>query len=103
MKKKVFRYTLCVIMLFAVIYMCFNSTTRRLISRVIEIHKLQADIEEAKKTNLEYQKRLEYLQTKPREIEKIVKADLGVLAEGEIEYRFNDEYDTKENENENKN
>lgn len=90
MKKKIFKYIIYSIILFSILYICFNSTTRRLIHRIFEIHKLQANIEEATKVNLKYKKRLEYLLTKPKQIDRIVKSDLGLLAEGEIEYRFDD-------------
>lgn len=99
MKKNIFKYTIYFIILFAIFYICLNSTTRRLVSRIFEIHKLQANIEDATKTNLEYKKRLNYLQTKPEQMDKMVKTELDVLADGEIEYKF-DDYEDENNKSE---
>lgn len=45
-------------------------------------------MELAQQSNLEYKKRLYYLETKPSIMDRIVKSELGVIAEGEVEYRF---------------
>ena len=85
-----FKYLKYAVIVFAVAYILFNSTARRLFFRYVELYKLQSNIEEAVKTNEEYKKRLYYLQTKPAQMDRIVKEELEVIAEDEIEYRFND-------------
>lgn len=95
MKKNIFKYSVYFIIIFTLFCICINSTTRNIISRLSDIHKLKTKIGEATKTNLEYKKRIEYMQTKPSIMEKNAKKDLNVLAEGEIEYHFND-YQTED-------
>ena len=90
MKKNVFKYSVYFIIIFTLFCICINSTTRNVISRLYEIHKLKGQIDKATKTNLEYKKRIDDMQTKPSLMEKFAKKDLNVLAEGEIEYHFND-------------
>jgi len=84
---KFIKYT---VIIFATAYILFNSTARRLLFRYIELYKLQTNMEEAVKSNEEYKKRLYYLQTKPVQMDRIVKEELEVIAEDEIEYRFED-------------
>ena len=90
MKKNIFKYLIYFIILFTVFCIGVNSTTRSVILRIYDIHKLKIKLKDATKTNLEYKKRIEYMQTKPSLMEKNAKKDLNVLAEGEIEYHFND-------------
>ena len=90
MKKNIFKYCVYFIIIFTFACICINSTTRNVISRLYEIHKLKVQIEKATKTNLEYKKRIEDMQTKPSVMERYAKKDLNVLAEGEVEYHFND-------------
>jgi hypothetical protein len=73
----------------------FNSSTWKFFSRLSEIYDLKKRIEKVKIENETYKKRLNNLKTNSREMEKVVKMDvgdsnLGVLAENEIEYIFVD-------------
>lgn len=90
MKKNIFKYSVYFIILFTIFCIGINSTTRNIVSGLFKIHKLKVQIENATKTNLEYKKRIEDMQTKQSLMEKYAKKDLNVLAEGEIEYHFND-------------
>ena len=52
--------------------------------------------------NEKFEKRLNYLKTKPKEMEKAVKADLNYVAENEVVYIFEEpEQDNTEDKNEN--
>ena len=84
--KKILRYILLILV---ISYLLFNPTSRKIFSRYIEQHQLSSNLELANQANLEYRKRLYYLETKPSQMERIVKSELDVIAEGEIEYRFN--------------
>ena len=55
-----------------------------------KINSLKAKIEKTEAENETFKKRLSYLKTKPREMKKLVKLNMGFLAETEIEYRFED-------------
>lgn len=80
-----------IIILAAISYIFFNATARKLISGYIKIHSLKSDIIKEQKINSDYKKRLYYLETKPEYMDRIVKDELNVLAEDEIEYRFEKE------------
>ena len=69
-------------------YVLFNPTARKLFLGYVQIHSLEAGIKEAEEINLEYKKRLYYLETKSEYMDRIVKEELEVLADDEIEYRF---------------
>lgn len=97
-KHSIYIYILLIILL---TYLVFNPTARKIFSRYVEYYKLSSNLELANQSNLEYKKRLYYLETKPSQMERIVKSELGVIAEGEVEYRFNQENIQKEKSNEN--
>ena len=90
MKKNFFKYSIYFIILFTILCIGINSTTRNVILRLFDIHELKIKIENATKTNLEYKKRIEDMKDKPSLMEKNAKKDLNLLAEGEVEYHFND-------------
>lgn len=82
---KLFKY----IVFFGLIaYVLLNPTARKLFWCYDKIHSLENEIKEAKEVNLEFKKRLYYLETKPEYMDRIVKQELKVLADDEIEYRF---------------
>ncbi|MFA7074646.1 MAG: hypothetical protein WC234_05620 [Endomicrobiaceae bacterium] len=82
-------------------YLLFNPTARKIFSRYFEYYKLSTNLELSQQSNLEYKKRLYYLETKPSVMERIVKSELGVIAEGEVEYRFNNNPVKRDTSNEN--
>lgn len=84
---KLFKY---IIFFGLVAYVLFNPTARKLFLGYVQIHSLKSEINQAKEVNLEYKKRLYYLETKPEYMNRIVKEELEVLADDEIEYRFED-------------
>ncbi len=87
--KKIFYIVLKYIIYLAVfLYILLNPAARKLFSGQVRLHELKADFYNACKTNEEFKKRLYYLETKPEYMERIVKDELEVLAEDEIEYRF---------------
>ncbi|MBQ3835076.1 MAG: hypothetical protein II816_06145 [Elusimicrobia bacterium] len=88
MKKIFFVAFKYIIFIGLIVYVLFNPTARKLFLGYVQIHSLKTDIKEAKEVNLEYKKRLYYLETKPEYMDRIVKEELEVLAEDEIEYRF---------------
>ena len=88
MKKKLFIFFKYIIIIGIIAYVFFNPTARKLFGGRMRIYELNAKIAEAKKINTEYQKRLYYLETKPEYMDRIVKEELEVIAEDEIEYRF---------------
>ena len=90
MKKNVFKYSVWFVILFTLFCIGINSTTRKVFSRWFDVRELKTKIEKEKKINLEFKKRLEDMKTKESLMEKYAKKDLDVLAEGEIEYHFND-------------
>ncbi|MDD2523626.1 MAG: hypothetical protein WCS83_00975 [Endomicrobiia bacterium] len=96
-KRSIYIYILLIILL---TYLIFNPTARKIFSRYVEYYKLSSNLELAEQSNLEYKKRLYYLETKPSHMERIVKSELGVIAEGEVEYRFNQETKNGGNTNE---
>ena len=91
--KNSLKYIIYIILSVIVIYLLFNQTARKIISRYIEKHNLSSDIKIAQLENSKYKKRLYDLETSPLILERIVKAELDVIAEGEIEYRFNKKND----------
>jgi len=93
MANKIFKYTIILFIIGTFLLIIFNPSTRKMIFKLSEIHKLEKNIERISATNETLKKRLLYLQTKPEEMEKAVKSDLGYIAEDEILYKFNDNDD----------
>ena len=88
--KDFFKFIIYGIIFVTFICIALNSSTREFISSFYEIHKLKKSTEQITFENEEYKKKLNYLRTKPREIEKAIKTDLDVISETEIEYVFDD-------------
>lgn len=65
-----------------------NSGSRRLARRYFEIYKLKGELEQLKKENMLLKKEVYLLQNDPLYIERIARKELGLIAPGEIEYRF---------------
>lgn len=86
----IFKHIICGIIFITFILILCNSSTRKFIVTLSKINSLKAKIEKTEAENKTFKKRWDYLKTKPREMEKLVKLNLGFLAETEIEYRFED-------------
>lgn len=72
----------------AVLFLLFNGITLKIYSNYKEKRHLISKIQALKQENEKYKKSLYYLETKNSYLEIMVKSELGVIAEGEIEYRF---------------
>ncbi|MDR1196241.1 MAG: septum formation initiator family protein [Endomicrobium sp.] len=95
-----YRYIALILILLALI---FNEGSRTLIRRFFEQKKLASDIQKAQYQNELLKKRIYYLENEPSYIERMVRAELNVIAPGEIEYRFHTkETEQKIKESENK-
>ena len=79
-----------------------NPSTRDFVSLLSKIHELKTNIAKIIPENEKFEKRLNYLKTKPKEMEKAVKADLNYVAENEVVYVFEEpEQENIEDKNEN--
>lgn len=72
----------------AVLFLLFNGAALKIFSNYKEKCHLISKIQSLKQENEKYKKSLYYLETKNSYLEIMVKSELGVIAEGEIEYRF---------------
>ena len=94
--KAVFKYIVIGIIFITFLCIIFNSSTSQFISRLIEIHKLKTNTEKLINENEKYEKRLNYLKTKPKEIEKEAKIVFDVVAENEMEFVFEEDSQKEE-------
>ena len=98
----VYKYIIWGIIFVTLFCIFANPSTRDFVSKLSEIHKLKKNIAQMTEENEKFEKRLNYLKTKPKEMEKAVKADLNYVAENEIVYIFEEpEQDNSEDSNEN--
>jgi len=72
----------------AVLFLSFNTTSLKIYSNYKEKNNLLSKIAVIKQENEKYKKSLYYLETKNSHLERMVKSELGVIADGEVEYRF---------------
>ena len=89
--KAVFKYIVIGIIFITFLCIIFNSSTSQFISRLIEIHKLKSNTEKLLTENEKYEKRLNYLKTKPKEMEKAAKMEFDYVEENEVEFVFEDD------------
>ena len=92
MKKIKIRY---IILIAALAFLFLNDGARALIRRSVEIQKLNNDIKKAEAQNELYKSRLNRLENVPEYMEREIRAELKVIAPGEIEYRFPSEEEEK--------
>jgi cell division protein FtsB len=85
MKKIKIRYVIFVV---TVLILAFNDGNKKLVRRFFEQHKLKEDIKSAQYQNGLLKKRLFYLENEPSYLERMVRSELNVIAQGEVEYRF---------------
>lgn len=86
MKKFKIRY---IIIAIVAIFLIFNEGSITLSRRFLEQRKLKSDIKSALYQNSLLKKRIQYLESEPSYLERMVRSELHVIAPGEIEYRFN--------------
>jgi len=84
MKKKG-RY---IIIILAILALALNQGARTLTRRFFEQRKLRSDVKNAQYQNALLKKRIYYLENEPSYIERMVRSELNVIAQGEVEYRF---------------
>ena len=72
----------------AVLFLVLNTTSLKIYSNYKKKNNLLSKIAMIKQENEKYKKSLYYLETKNSHLERMVKSELGVIADGEIEYRF---------------
>ena len=92
MKKFKIRY---IIITIVAVFLIFNEGSRTLTRRFFEQQKLKSDIKSAQYQNSLLKKRIQYLESEPSYLERMVRSELNVIAPGEIEYRFNTKSDDK--------
>lgn len=91
-KIKIPRYTFHVILAVIVLLVLFgNAGFRALMRRYWELHKLKAELSQLKRENALLKEEVYHLENNPSYIERIARKELGVIAPGEIEYRFKPE------------
>jgi cell division protein FtsB len=87
MKKFKVRY---IIILIILLVLFLNEGARTVFRRHFEVRRLNAAIENAKYQNTLLKKRIYYIENEPAYLERMARADLGVIAPDEIEYRFSE-------------
>jgi|AGTN01.3.fsa_nt_gi Septum formation initiator len=71
-----------------VLFLFGNSGFRKMIQRYWEINRLEASLEQLKKENALLKREAYYLEHDPSYIERIARRELGLVSQGEVEYRF---------------
>ena len=90
-REAVFRYIVIGIIFITFLCIALNSSTSKFVSKLFKIHELKAKTEKLLNENAKYEKRLNYLKTKPKEMEKEAKIVFDVVAENEMEFVFEDD------------
>ena len=89
MGNKIFKCTIILIIILTILFVIINYSTKEYVYKLIKIYKLKKDIDKIIVYNAALKRRLVNLQTKPKELEKAVKIDLGYVNEDEVLYKFN--------------
>ncbi|MDR1928743.1 MAG: hypothetical protein LBQ07_01515 [Endomicrobium sp.] len=79
------RYIIFIIIL---LFLAVNKSNRILIRRFFEAKKLELSIKNIKYQNNLLKQRIYYIENEPLYLEKIIRRELDVVANGEIEYKF---------------
>jgi len=69
-------------------YVFFNPNSWRLIKLIIEEHKVKKEITSLEKENDSLLKEIKRLETDPEYYGYVVRRELGMIKQGEIEFRF---------------
>jgi cell division protein FtsB len=86
---KISNRTLYIVLGIAVILFLFgNSGFRIMVRRYWEIYRLKGECEQLKKENKLLHREIYLLENNPSYIESIARKELGLVAPGEVEYRF---------------
>ena len=100
-KGLIYKYVVIGIIIATFLCIALNPSTTMFISRLFEIHKLKANTEKLLNENEKYEKRLNYLKTKPKEMEKAAKMEFDYVEENEVEFVFEDDSNQNEGNDEN--
>jgi len=90
-KELVYKYVVIGILVVTFLCIALNPSTTMFVSRLFEIHKLKTNTEKLLIENEKYEKRLNYLKTKPKEMEKAAKMEFDYVEENEVEFVFEDD------------
>ncbi len=100
-RKKIFRLIILTIFLLIIVLLFINKTTIKLFNRCIEYYNLKTDLKILNTENTNYKETLYQLENNPEYIQKIAKAELELIGDGEIVYIFEEEKEDKKNEDAN--
>ncbi|MCL2390851.1 MAG: septum formation initiator family protein [Endomicrobia bacterium] len=84
-----------IILAVALAFLFLNDGARTLARHFVEIQRLNNDIKKAEAQNELYKSRINRLENVPEYMEREIRAELKVIAPGEIEYRFLSEDEEK--------
>lgn len=82
------RTILIIISVILVLFLFSNAGFRRMIRRYWEIHTLKTELINLKRENMLLEREVYFLEKNESYIERIARKELGLIAPGEIEYRF---------------
>lgn len=82
------RVILIVISVILVLFLFGNEGFRRMVRRYWEIHTLKTELANLKRENMLLEREVYFLERNESYIERIARKELGLIAPGEIEYRF---------------
>lgn len=76
------------VVIIVVVFLSANSGFRSMVRRYGEIHRLKTELENLKREQVLLQREIYFLDRDSSYIERIARRELGLLAPGEVEYRF---------------
>ena len=71
-----------------VLLLLANAGARKIYQRFWEMRTLKAALEQTKRENMLLRKEVYFLKNDPSYIEKMARRELGLVSQGEVEYRF---------------
>jgi cell division protein FtsB len=89
MKKLEGRTVLIVVLVLVLGFLFGNSGFRNLVRRHLELRKLRSIKDQLRKENVLLKKEIYLLENDETYIERIARKELGLISNGEVEYRFN--------------
>ena len=70
------------------VFLFGNNGFRKTVRRYWELNRLAAELEQLKKENTILKREVYYLEKDSSYIERIARRELGLVSQGEVEYRF---------------
>ena len=71
-----------------ILFLFTNAGFRKMLRRYWDMNRLQNELVQLKKENAQLKKEIYLLEDDPTYIERIARKELGLVSQGEIEYRF---------------